>query len=223
MVEQWRNVPNAPGYEVSDKGRIRSTNKSATGDPKPLIPVIRKGYAEVRIMKGKAVSVHGLVLAAFVGPRPTDMECRHLNGDPLDNRLENLKWGTRAENYADRRIHGTSSDGERHGNSKIDNETARAICAAPGKPRDVAKAFGVSAATVGIIKRGQSWRRVTGVPVVHPGTAGEHNGRARLTDEAVLLIRASSERSDVLARQYGVCRNTIESARRGTTWKHLPV
>lgn len=30
------------------------------------------------------------------------MECRHLNGNPVDNRLENLCWGTHSENEYDK-------------------------------------------------------------------------------------------------------------------------
>ena len=51
--------------------------------------------------------VHRLVLEAFVGPRPEGMVARHLNGDPGDNRLENLAWGTQSENNYDKVRHGT--------------------------------------------------------------------------------------------------------------------
>lgn len=38
---------------------------------------------------------------AFVGPRPAGCAgARHLNGIQTDNRLENLAWGTAAENSA---------------------------------------------------------------------------------------------------------------------------
>ena len=37
-------------------------------------------------------------MEAFVGPRPEGNEVLHLNGNPSDNRLENLKYGTRREN-----------------------------------------------------------------------------------------------------------------------------
>lgn len=52
--------------------------------------------------------IHQLVLESFVGPRPnTDSVVRHLNGDPVDNRIENLVWGTASENAHDRVRHGT--------------------------------------------------------------------------------------------------------------------
>ena len=40
-------------------------------------------------------------MRAFVGEPPEGMEVRHLNGDPTDNRLENLKYGSRTENILD--------------------------------------------------------------------------------------------------------------------------
>jgi len=44
---------------------------------------------------------------AFRGlPKPGEV-CRHLNGNPHDNRLDNLSWGTPSENMLDKARHGT--------------------------------------------------------------------------------------------------------------------
>ena len=51
--------------------------------------------------------MHRLVLAAFVGPLPEGKEVCHNNGNPGDNRLENLRYGTKSENNLDRVKHGT--------------------------------------------------------------------------------------------------------------------
>lgn len=56
--------------------------------------------------KGGSHCVHALVLAAFVGPRPPGMDVRHLDGNPANNLLENLAYGTRSENCMDALRHG---------------------------------------------------------------------------------------------------------------------
>ena len=48
------------------------------------------------------ILVHHAVLSAWVCPRPEGMECDHINGDSLDNRLCNLEWVTHQENMARR-------------------------------------------------------------------------------------------------------------------------
>lgn len=45
--------------------------------------------------------VHHAVLLAFVGPRPEGLLTRHLDGNCLNNRLDNLRYGTKSENSAD--------------------------------------------------------------------------------------------------------------------------
>jgi len=74
-------------------------------------PHARSGHLEIKIRKPgeprKYWKAHQLILFAFVGPMPLGMECRHLNGNPADNRLENLVWGTRQENVHDAIRHGT--------------------------------------------------------------------------------------------------------------------
>ena len=68
------------------------------------------GYPVVELSKSgrsRESLVHRQVILAFKGSPPARMECRHLNGEPTDNRIENLQWGTRSENTVDQVVHGT--------------------------------------------------------------------------------------------------------------------
>ena len=114
VTERWLPAPEWEGlYEVSDRGRTRSLpRKTASGrrGGRLLTPDKRPdGHLKVSLSdcgRRRKVYVHQLVMLAFVGPYPPGMEIRHLNGDPEDNRLENLAYGTKAENAADRIAHG---------------------------------------------------------------------------------------------------------------------
>jgi hypothetical protein len=57
--------------------------------------------------KTKHKRVHVLVAEAFLGPRPPGRQCCHKNGNGLDNRAVNLRWGTPSENIQDSVRHGT--------------------------------------------------------------------------------------------------------------------
>jgi hypothetical protein len=106
MSEQWRTVPGYEDYEVSDQGRVRS-NKRRT----PRIrPAVREGgYLQVGLWSASGrhyFTVHQLVMLAFVGPRPDELLTRHLDGEPSNNRLSNLAYGTPLENNLDTVRHG---------------------------------------------------------------------------------------------------------------------
>lgn len=63
----------------------------------------RGGYLRVTI-HGKDYKVHRLILETFVGICPTpNMQCDHINRNPQDNRLENLRWATPSENNRNRK------------------------------------------------------------------------------------------------------------------------
>lgn len=99
-------------YDVSDAGRVRSLPRPGTRGGILRGDLHTAGYPCVRLSRHglkKHLTVHALVAAAFLGPRPTDMECRHLNGDPTDNRVANLAWGTSSENGHDVTAHGRSN------------------------------------------------------------------------------------------------------------------
>ena len=53
----------------------------------------------------RQVTVHKLVLLAFVGPLPEGMERLHGLGGAYDNSIENLRYGTRADNNRDKAKH----------------------------------------------------------------------------------------------------------------------
>ena len=124
-----RPIPDFPTYYADITGRIFSfglhRNYSKEKTFRKLSGHINvQGYRVVGIMqKGERVSpkkVHRLVLAAFRGE--SSLLTRHLDGDKLNNRLENLAWGTEHENSQDRILHGTSGRGEKHFKAKLTAE-----------------------------------------------------------------------------------------------------
>lgn len=113
-AEEWRPVVGYEGaYEVSNRGNVRSLDREIQKSdgkkyPKRGQPLKKKltrtGYHIVTLWdtpQPHHFFVHRLVLEAFDRPRKSGELCRHLNDDPLDNRIENLCWGTPAENNYD--------------------------------------------------------------------------------------------------------------------------
>lgn len=121
LQEVWRAVPGWEGvYEASSFGRIRSLGRivqRAGRDmrvrEKILAPnVHHSGYLRVNLSHGGRRSeqlVHWIIASTFHGPRPDGLEIRHLDGDPANNRFDNLRYGTSTENKADISRHGTNA------------------------------------------------------------------------------------------------------------------
>ena len=89
-------------YFLSNHGRILRKYKS--GEFKILKPITTLGkheqiYTEVARAAGLRTSLMGpCVLELFDEPRPTSESiCIHIDGDTTNNKLSNLKWGTRKE------------------------------------------------------------------------------------------------------------------------------
>lgn len=124
--EEWRPIPGYEGlYEVSSEGRVKSVARKTWftnrwGDRiqrtvpekvRELSPHRNGGHLYLTLHKDgkrKHWFAHHLVLLAFVGDWPEGCdEVRHLDGDPENNRVSNLAYGTHQENVDDMIKHGT--------------------------------------------------------------------------------------------------------------------
>jgi hypothetical protein len=158
-VEVWKPVVGYEGlYEVSNQGRVRSLQSARILSTKPSKHLGYVSYNLRRAGAARACYAHSLVLEAFVGPRQSSKhQACHGNGNRADNRVENLRWGTRAENYEDARRHGTNSKGKRHGGAKLTEQAVLAIRADTRLHREIALDYGVSRSRVSTIKSRRDW------------------------------------------------------------------
>lgn len=173
---RMRPIYDHPTYLISDDGRVlREVHIDGVGRLRPArwlrtwahedghirVSLYCKGHQHIRY-------VHRLILEAFVGPCPDGMECRHANGNPADNRLENLRWGTRSENQRDAVKHGTAAGfgnrGERCSAAKLSEEQVRQIIREgyrePQARREMAERCGVTETTIRDILSRRTWRHL---------------------------------------------------------------
>lgn len=168
MVEEWRTTHVSEKYEVSNFGRVRSwavrgsTTKVAR-EPRLMKPQKHKdGHLAIWFQSEKVrIFIHTLVLTAFVGPKSEGFMCRHLDGDPANNVLNNLCWGTDTENKADARRHGTMPMGARHGSAKLTEKEAREIKSSTEMTIVLAARYGVSDSLISAIRHGRIWRSLS--------------------------------------------------------------
>jgi hypothetical protein len=110
-VTRWLPIRGFEGrYEISDSGDVRGLVPSGRGRSGTAtllrLGTTGTGYRQVFLYPGGgarpvARRIHQLVLEHFVGPRPPGAVGRHLNDDRLDNRFENLAWGSESQNALD--------------------------------------------------------------------------------------------------------------------------
>lgn len=174
----YKEVPGFAGYLVGSDGTVWSNRFGSRwglfqGKYKRLKDSPDKdGYFCYRLYNGTGVSHfahgHSLVLVTFVGPCPEGLEGCHNDGNPANNQLNNLRWGTRTSNAADCISHGRRPRHERHGRAKIENRDAFEIMrlVADGCSKaSVGRCFGISGTQVSRIVSGQQWKGLSDVGV----------------------------------------------------------
>jgi hypothetical protein len=157
----WQEIPGHPEYQVSFDGQIWSSKTN-----QPLKPIsARDGHQYVFLYDGRGHSIkmwiHRAVLFAFIGPPDINEECRHLDGNPTNNSLTNLAWGTHQENVNDRRKHGRMPIPHKSQFTKLepkDIPRIRELQTLGYSSRKVARLYGTSHTTILKIWRGERWK-----------------------------------------------------------------
>jgi len=169
VSEKWLPITGYEGrYEVSDCGRVRSF---VAGNARLLRPLLRRGYPSVDLYDGDGnnawVTVHSIVAAAFIGPRPLGAHVNHKSGVKTENAATNLEYCTQSENMKHAfRIGLQSNKGERHSQAVLTDQGVRqirALIASGMTQAKVAKMMNIDQSAVSRANSGKRWGHVTNV------------------------------------------------------------
>lgn len=114
MTEEWRPIPGFAGYFASSLGRIASKKRGKRRILRQWVvrsPYMGKSYTYPAVClhrdRGRTChrAVGRYVLVAFTGTDDPKLLCLHKDGDPFNNKLDNLTWGTAHDNARDRKAH----------------------------------------------------------------------------------------------------------------------
>lgn len=159
-VEEWKPVPIAPRYSVSNLGRVRSsiTNRVIKQSYLPA------GYRTLTLRHNNKyvyAYTHRLVASAFCDQPEGCIQVNHKDGDKDNNRADNLEWVTAKQNMK----HAYENDLALHGVmapwSKLTFTQVVNIKHMRGAANQywVAEQYGVGQTQVSRIQRGVNWVR----------------------------------------------------------------
>lgn len=128
MSEVWKDIPGYEGlYQVSDLGRVRSLDRIKWNGKSEFVikgKILKTSYRNknnreyVELTdenkKRTKINIHILVAIAFIGPRPESYAVCHIDGNPLNNKLSNIRYDSNRQNQID-----VYRQGRKSGNGKL--------------------------------------------------------------------------------------------------------
>lgn len=143
-------------YDVTEDGKIYSRKRNRYVKPQPN----GKGYLRVHIA-GKMYFVHRLVAEKYIPNPQNKSQVNHIDGDHLNNHVENLEWVTNRENSLHALRKGMMWIEERHPMAKLKRKDVIYIKSHPETSKnELAKMFNVSSRTIYDIRSGKTWKTV---------------------------------------------------------------
>jgi hypothetical protein len=150
------------------------SGRALTGDPlKWLHKHTTHGGALCINWPFAAANKHGYGLVRFEGRSQiaSRLMCRLAHGEPPPNRPwalhschnpaccnpQHLRWGTEAENAADRIVDGTHMVGEKHPGARLMPADVKRIRASAARTSDLSRDYGVSRSCIDAVRKHKSW------------------------------------------------------------------
>ena len=160
----WGKLDPDDDYLISSDGQVKST----WGGKEKLLKLVTgsKGYlcfSYHKDGKQKILEVHRCVAKVFLGDRSAEgLHALHEDGNKLNNKKENLYWGTHEQNMKDKIRHGTvfRPQGEKCGSAKLkeaDIYGIRELRSTGVTQQEIADFFGVSRRLISYILSGKRW------------------------------------------------------------------
>lgn len=165
MEEQWKKINNIPtlNYSVSNLGRVRNDNTNHIL-LQHMTSTSKRWYVNI---KNKSYNVARLVGFAFLD-KPIDKNyINHIDGNKLNNRVDNLEWVTKSENekHAFANHLKRPTRGELSGMAKLTYQQVEEIRKKYStgnkkkySTRKLAKEYNVGKSTVLYIVQGKTWK-----------------------------------------------------------------
>lgn len=172
MEEKWKQVFFGLGaYEISSHGRVRRAVPANRYKAGHILKPSKNKWGHLSVFlccsvtgRRKHFFIHRLVAFAFIQNKNLKFKMvLHIDGNPENNMVENLKWGDNSENRKDSIRHGTifKPKGEKNPSCKLTVSQVRNIkkLLKDGKTcEEISKKYPVHRVTISRIKRKINWR-----------------------------------------------------------------
>lgn len=201
---EWRDIAGFEGlYKVSKRGEVLSLvgwdGHKYVDRERIIKPTMTStGYLKVDLVKGgkrKALKLHRVIAKAFI-PNPNNYPViNHLDGNPLNNKIENLEWCTQKRNCKH------AYDTGLHARKLNEDDVIKAYCENDNiSARGVAREFGASTSSVCRILKNH-------------GIKVSYSGRYGIDIQTIKEEIDAGHTNAELSEKYGCSRNLIARRR----------
>jgi len=176
LGEIWKDVKDYEGwYQVSNKERVKSLQRTiyySSGavrlqNSKLLTLRVANGYLGLtlrKMNKNRTASLHRLMAECFIDNPENKPEVNHIDGNKLNNKLDNLEWVTKSENAKHAWDNGlcVKKIGESNIFSTLKESDVLEIrrIGKSVKQKIIAEKYGVSASLISAILLKKRWKHI---------------------------------------------------------------